>query len=34
MRRYDKTVAKETTTMKVGWNIHRGSTEVDGLSAK
>ena len=34
MRRYDKNVAKEITTMNVGWEIPRGSTEVDGLSAK
>ena len=34
MRRYDKNVAKEITTMKVGWKIPRGSSEVDGLSAK
>ena len=34
MRRYDKNVAKEITTMKVGWKIPRGSTDVDGLSAK
>ena len=27
-------VAKEITTMKVGWKIPRGSTDVDGLSAK
>ena len=34
VRRYDKNVAKEITTMKVGWKIPLGSTDVYGLSAK